>query len=236
MARFACEIPSGVWCPVEAWRDLDFGCDRRPASVVPAARYGDHDTRYRCGVCRRTFLLAQLQADGAAHAWPATPKEHLMVEVAWSVTCRGAAPEEVGRRVGVDGPTARRWVSAVLERFRAERRPLCAAHDDESLARSRDRRYAFAEPETRAAAADASWHWAACAAELLHRLRGSGAITAADERSSWARVTRRGEVGGEAWTIEVELLKDLRDVTQAAERLGLRLAPDEAVRGPDSQR
>jgi transposase-like protein len=222
MDAFACRFTSGVWCPVEAWRDSEFQPELRPASVAVHSSSGG-DIRYRCGVCGSTFLVEHLRPpDDAGHRWPATVKERLMVEVAWRVACGGATADEAGRRVGADAATAQRWVTTVLERFRAEGRSLRVAHDHDSLARIQERRYQFLDLGGPAPGdADASWHWAACAAELLHRLLDTGVIDAAEHESSWNRVTRRDAVGSQRWSAEVELLRSLLEVTAEAQRLGL---------------
>ncbi len=218
-----CQFANGVWCPVEAWGDHGFGRDLRPASVVVHASYGGEDTRYRCNVCGFTFLVTQLRApDGFAYGWPTTAKERLMVELAWLAACGGVAIDDAGRRLGVAAPTAQRWVSAVLERFRGESRSLCVTHDHGSIARLREQRCRFLAPPGAARGdADASWHWIACAAEVLHRLREGGVIASSEFEASWSRVTRREAVLTEPWSAEVELLRSLWDVTSEAERLGL---------------
>lgn len=211
MRPYACASPPGLWCPVETWSEAGFAGDRRPASVTVHVRYTDDDSRYRCGVCGLTFLVEQLPAAAAAgHAWPATCKEHLMVEVAWCVTCASASPYTVARRVGVDGATAKRWVKTVLERFRAEGRNLCAVHDAESVLHVRDRRFACADPGARARdTADARWYWSACAAEVLHRLHAAGHLEAIERDAAWTRLTGRAAIGSEPWATEMERLLSL---------------------------
>ena len=206
MRPIACTSPAGVWCPVQAWSEAAFASDRRPASVTVNARYTADESRYRCGVCGLTFLVGQRHAASSrGQAWPATFKEHLMVEVAWSVTCARASPPALARRVGIDSATANRWVTTVLERFRAEGRNLCAVHDAASVQRVRDQRFACANPAGHVRdSADARWYWAACAAEVLHRLHASGLLTAEEHEAAWLRLTQREAVASEPWASEME--------------------------------
>lgn len=202
----ACTAPASVWCPVQAWSEAAFAVDRRPASVTVQARYTDDESRYRCDVCGLTFLVGQLRAaPNPGPAWPATCKEHLMVEVAWSVTCARASAYALARRVGVDAAVAERWVTTVLQRFRAEGRNLCAVHDAASVQRLRDQRFACADPAGRVRdSADARWYWAACAAEVLHRLHAGGRLTTEEYDAAWLRLTGRAAVASEPWASEME--------------------------------